>query len=332
MYELKYNGKLVKFANLNEFISWRKNNQGVLMTEDQDIIKLDNFLTFYQKVKKKCEQGLDKFNGELLNNENNPIIKNALEKFVFHNADGKFLRATLVALGYQTGKQDDNYLPLALAVEIFQTSILIHDDIIDKSLKRRGKDTIPVLYKKEYKVQDIDDFVDNLSDSTGIILINEGKKNFDTSEKNTIEFIQLALDYYIKTYNDIINQNLASKDKLKLLKDIGLNHFLEHGQAIDFENQRTLEITFKKWKFADMFQYFLKDRKADKKNISNINVKVSADKIMFISRLIYTVGYDGKRYNEEYDPDGNKNRKLSNLLRKYRNEDFPDFANHYYLF
>ena len=121
MYELKYNGKLVKFANLNEFISWRKNNQGVLMTEDQDIIKLDNFLTFYQKVKKKCEQGLDKFNGELLNNENNPIIKNALEKFVFHNADGKFLRATLVALGYQTGKQDDNYLPLALAVEIFQT-------------------------------------------------------------------------------------------------------------------------------------------------------------------------------------------------------------------
>lgn len=162
MYELKYKGKLVKFANLNKFINWRKNNQGVLMTEDQDIIKLDNFLTFYQKVKKKCEQGLDKFNDELLNNENNPIIKNALEKFVFHNADGKFLRATLVALGYQTGKQDDNYLPLALAVEIFQTSILIHDDIIDKSLKRRGKDTIPVLYKKEYKVQDIDDLANSM--------------------------------------------------------------------------------------------------------------------------------------------------------------------------
>ena len=185
---------------------------------------------------------------------------------------------------------------------------------------------------KKSEVQDIDDFVDNLSDSTGIILINGRKKNFVTSEKKTIEFIQLALDYYIKTYNDIINQNLAQNDKLKLLKNIGLNHFLEHGQAIDFENQRTLEITFKKWKFADMFQYFLKDRKADKKNISNINVKVSADKMMFISRLIYTVGYDGKRYNEEYDPDGNKNRKLSNLLRKYRNEDFPDFANHYYLF
>jgi hypothetical protein len=187
---------------------------------------------------------------------------------------------------------------------------------------------------KKSEVQDIGDFVDSLSNCSGITLTltNEKKKNFDTSEKNTIEFVQLALDYYIKTYNDIINRNLSPKDKLKLLKEIGLNHFLEHGQAIDFENKTNLAISFKKWKFADMFQFFLKDRKADKKKLSHINVKVSTDKMMFISRLIYTVGYDGKRYNEEYDSDGNKNRMLSNLLRKYKNEDFPDFANHYYLF
>lgn len=185
---------------------------------------------------------------------------------------------------------------------------------------------------KKSEVQDIGDFVDSLSNSSGITLTNGKKKNFVTSEKKTIEFIQLALDYYITTYNDIINQNLSQKDKLKLLKEIGLNHFLEHGQAIDFENKTNLEITFKKWKFADMFQFFLKDRKADKKKLSQENVKVSTDKMMFISRLIYTVGYDGKRYNEEYHSDCSKNRMLSNLLRKYKNEDFPDFANHYYLF
>lgn len=187
---------------------------------------------------------------------------------------------------------------------------------------------------KKSEVQDIGDFVDSLSNCSGITLTltNGKKKNFVTSEKKTIEFIQLALDYYITTYNDIINQNLSQKDKLKLLKEIGLNHFLEHGQAIDFENKTNLEITFKKWKFADMFQFFLKDRKADKKKLSQENVKVSTDKMMFISRLIYTVGYDGKRYNEEYHSDCSKNRMLSNLLRKYKNEDFPDFANHYYLF
>ncbi len=264
-------------------------------------------LTPEENVLRLKEMGIDKSLDDFIA----PNFKKMDMSFKDRFLENEDLQNTIKAFGLDVSK-------------LWYLLLFVHDYIEDFGTNA------PSLKKSE--VQDIDDFVDNLSDSTGIILINEGKKNFDTSEKNTIEFIQLALDYYIKTYNDIINQNLASKDKLKLLKDIGLNHFLEHGQAIDFENQRTLEITFKKWKFADMFQYFLKDRKADKKNISNINVKVSADKIMFISRLIYTVGYDGKRYNEEYDPDGNKNRKLSNLLRKYRNEDFPDFANHYYLF
>lgn len=264
-------------------------------------------LTPEENVLRLKEMGIDKSLDDFIA----PNFKKMDMSFKDRFLENEDLQNTIKAFGLDVSK-------------LWYLLLFVHDYIEDFGTNA------PSLKKSE--VQDIGDFVDNLSDSTGIILINEGKKNFDTSEKNTIEFIQLALDYYIKTYNDIINQNLAPKDKLKLLKDIGLNHFLEHGQAIDFENQRTLEITFKKWKFADMFQYFLKDRKADKKNISNINVKVSADKIMFISRLIYTVGYDGKRYNEEYDPDGNKNRKLSNLLRKYRNEDFPDFANHYYLF
>ena len=56
----------------------------------------------------------------------------------------------------------------------------------------------------------------------------------------------------------------------------------------------------------------------------------SKDKMMFVSRLIYTVGYDGTRYNEEYDSEGNRNRMLSNLLRRYKNEKFPlVIANNY---
>ena len=288
---------------------WEVANEGDISIAPAKFVNryITSKLTPEENVLRLKEMGIDKSLDDFIA----PNFKKMDMSFKDRFLENEDLQNTIKAFGLDVSK-------------LWYLLLFVHDYIEDFGTNA------PSLKKSE--VQDIDDFVDNLSDSTGIILINEGKKNFDTSEKNTIEFIQLALDYYIKTYNDIINQNLASKDKLKLLKDIGLNHFLEHGQAIDFENQRTLEITFKKWKFADMFQYFLKDRKADKKNISNINVKVSADKIMFISRLIYTVGYDGKRYNEEYDPDGNKNRKLSNLLRKYRNEDFPDFANHYYLF
>lgn len=45
------------------------------------------------------------------------------------------------------GKDDDSYVDLAAAIEIFQTAILIHDDIIDEAEKRRGMDTINHKYK-----------------------------------------------------------------------------------------------------------------------------------------------------------------------------------------
>ena len=73
----------------------------------------------------------------------------------------------------------------------------------------------------------------------------------------------------------------------------------------------------------------MKDRKASVPKDSIYNV--SKDKMMFISRLIYTVGYDTKRYNEEYDSEGNKNRMLSNLLRRYMKEEFPTVTGRHYM-
>ena len=246
-------------------------------------------LTPEENVLRLKEMGVDKSLEDFIA----PNFKKMKMSFKDRFLENEDLQNTIKAFGLDVSK-------------LWYLLLFVHDYIEDFGTNA------PSLKKSE--VQDIGDFVDSLSNSSGITLTNGRKKNFVTSEKNTIEFVQLALDYYITTYNDIINQNLS------------------HGQVIDFENKTNLEITFKKWKFADMFQYFLKNRKADKKKLSHINVKVSADKMMFISRLIYTVGYDGKRYNEEYDSDSKKNRMLSNLLRKYKNEDFPDFANHYYLF
>ncbi len=60
---------------------------------------------------------------------------------------GKRLRAVLVLLGYELLGQEppDALLQPALAFELFQTAILAHDDVIDKSPTRRGK---PTLYKQ----------------------------------------------------------------------------------------------------------------------------------------------------------------------------------------
>lgn len=57
---------------------------------------------------------------------------------------GKRLRGMLIILGYKlAGKEyTPDILDAAAAIEIFQTAILAHDDIIDQSPLRRGKPTI----------------------------------------------------------------------------------------------------------------------------------------------------------------------------------------------
>lgn len=67
---------------------------------------------------------------------------------------GKKLRGFLVYLSYKVGKgsidrQDlEKILPVALAFEIAHSFLLIHDDVIDQSEVRRGKQTIHKRYEK----------------------------------------------------------------------------------------------------------------------------------------------------------------------------------------
>lgn len=179
-------------------------------------------------------------------------------------------------------------------------------------------------------LEDINDLTTKLSEATSITLKKDNRKSYATESENTINFINAASQYYVKTYNSIINADIAREEKLQQLKDIGLDGFINGYTSFDLKGSY-LDTSYQKWKFAEMFQFFLEDKKADKSKVLDKRAKVSTDKWMFISRLIYTVGYDGKRYNEEYDEDGNKNRMLSNLLRRYSKEEFPTVIGHYYM-
>ena len=58
---------------------------------------------------------------------------------------GKKVRPALVALAYDAvgGKRGPEYiLPIAIAAELIHTATIIHDDIIDRSSKRRGLETV----------------------------------------------------------------------------------------------------------------------------------------------------------------------------------------------
>ena len=114
----------------------------------------NEFKDYYKKVREKINAKLSKYNKELVIEENK-LIKENLELFSNLNSDGKLVRGALVNLGYYLLKDDPDYsLDLSLAYEVFQTAILVHDDIIDNDNTRRGKETIHYANYNKYKRYD----------------------------------------------------------------------------------------------------------------------------------------------------------------------------------
>lgn len=101
----------------------------------------------------KCRKEIDDKIDYVLDNEinkysDNKFISESLEELKRLSKGGKRVRGYLVKLGQLLfGKDDDSYIELATALEIFQTAILIHDDVIDEADKRRELDTINSKYK-----------------------------------------------------------------------------------------------------------------------------------------------------------------------------------------
>jgi len=181
---------------------------------------LTSFYMFYQNELKKIEKEVLKWNKTFINKKDNILVKDAMNKFVFMNSNGKYLRALLVALGYfiATKKDDNAYLPLAAAYETFQTSILIHDDVIDNAELRRGKKTVHKKYEEKFDKYDKKD---------------EEFNNKKVTTSNSIGICVGDIGFYVA--NNIIvdsyknNPNLARV--LKYYNDIVIN--TGKGELID---------------------------------------------------------------------------------------------------
>lgn len=80
------------------------------------------------------------------------FYKDSLTKIFDSTQDGKMIRSGLFLETFEilSGKKPGiSEFKIALAIEIFQTSLLIHDDIMDNSMLRRGKPSIFAQFLKE---------------------------------------------------------------------------------------------------------------------------------------------------------------------------------------
>lgn len=122
----------------------------------EDIYEYLSFLEFLGEAKNEIEKESNEYFEKLiLAAGDNTFIAESLISLREQNRAGKRIRGAMIKLGEQIASlgSRNNYLPIAIGYEIFQTAILIHDDIIDKSEMRRGKTTIHVETANEIKNQ-----------------------------------------------------------------------------------------------------------------------------------------------------------------------------------
>ena len=113
-------------------------------------------------------------------------------------------------------------------------------------------------------LEDFSYFHTNLSEATSITLKKNNKKSYVVEREDTIRIIQAALQHFVNTYSDIIHSEQDRETMIKQLKDIGLEGFIRNdlSSKISFTDKFSLDISYKKWKFTDMFLSFIERRKA----------------------------------------------------------------------
>ena len=135
------------FALLSSDRKWSFYSQDGNQTVVEQANQLIKFLKKLAFSKKRLSKKMEIENG-VLKSEDEIHIKKTLVEFSRMNSGGKFFRGTLVNIGYSlfADSKEEFSDDLALAYELFQTSILIHDDIIDHAKLRRNQRTIPESY------------------------------------------------------------------------------------------------------------------------------------------------------------------------------------------
>lgn len=226
----------MKFNNLKEYNNWLSikgnlnKNINIECDFKEDCENLKSFYKFYYETKKECEKYINKVNKSFICENDNKLVKDAVNELIRMNSDGKFIRAALIKLGYLISNKNDNkYLPLATSYETFQTSILIHDDIIDNATTRRGKKTIPASYGEKFDkyekrtIKDYNEKRNHISDSLGICIGDLGffllsdviLKNYGNN-KNIIDLISYYNKIVINTIKgEIIDVILPFNEEFK---------------------------------------------------------------------------------------------------------------------
>lgn len=115
---------------------------------------MKEFLNYLEQYNQEIEPLTEEFFGEAKEHvlRYDPVAGQLIDDYRALTMEGKKIRGCLILLGYQLfgGKDRGKALRASLAMEIIQTALLIHDDVMDKDDLRRGLPTIHKRYSGKF--------------------------------------------------------------------------------------------------------------------------------------------------------------------------------------
>lgn len=160
--------------------------------------------------------------------------------------DNKNLQNTIEAFGFDVSK----FWYLLLFIRDFIEDIGTNSPTVGKPL-----------------LEDFASFLTNLCTASSIVLKQGSKNVYSTEREDLLDIIQKAVFHFSDTYSKIVNGKQNRETKIKQLQELGLKGFIDNSllSQINFNGKYKLDDSHKRWKFAEMFLYFLEGKKADKK-------------------------------------------------------------------
>jgi geranylgeranyl diphosphate synthase type I len=185
------------------------NNKSML-----DINSFNNIIS--KNIKKIIRNEINQYNSVSIDNE-------YFSKFITNNS--KKIRAYLVYIGYTLAgnfELNNDILNIASAIEIFHSSLLIHDDVIDNSFFRRGDKTFHKHYADILSSEEKGISYAIMSGDLGLFLSIRLISNINSEFKSSI--ISLFSDTALKTMFGEIFDFFSSIDNID---DISYKDILE---------------------------------------------------------------------------------------------------------
>ncbi len=188
---------------------------------------------YFEEYPKEVEKVLSNFFKMKMDNCKNKNIRDVIEKIEEYTLrGGKRIRSVLMIFGYKLygGKNTEEIIKASASLELVQSYLLIHDDIIDESLLRRGKPTIHRIFENEYNNQkigaDLAIIAGDLADSYAIELINRSDFEDQLKYKAIVKLSEIieytgygqVLDILSPYQTDNFEENLLLIHKYKTAK------------------------------------------------------------------------------------------------------------------